>query len=124
MNLVPSALERRRFTRLPFSSNVTFEHGGAFHPAALVDVSLHGALIEAPSEWHGAVGDPVTLAMPLDTGATVISMQTRIAHRSGTRAGLCCVGIDIDSMIHLRRLMELNTSDLHLFEREFVALLE
>jgi hypothetical protein len=50
-------------------------------------------------------------------------MQTRVAHVEGPQAGLLCISIDIDSVTHLRRLLELNLGDPALLERELSALI-
>ena len=46
-----------------------------------------------------------------------------VAHREGRRAGLACQSIDVDSVTHLRRLVELNAGDPDLLQRELSALL-
>jgi hypothetical protein len=122
MSAVGPDNERRRFLRQPFTSRVTCERDGVTTTATLIDISLHGALIDLSVDIDARVGDAVVLTVPLDEGATSITMKTKVAHRSGLRAGLCCVAIDIDDMTHLRRLMELNAGDAQLFVREFSSL--
>jgi hypothetical protein len=50
-------------------------------------------------------------------------MNTRVAHLENTHVGLRCESIDLDSMAHLRRLLELNSGDPELVERELSALI-
>jgi hypothetical protein len=45
------------------------------------------------------------------------------SHTRGQNAGLLCLDIDIDSVTHLRRLVELNLGDSDLLERELSALI-
>lgn len=46
-----------------------------------------------------------------------------MAHCNGEQAGLLCLTIDIDSVTHLRRLVELNLGDTDLLERELSHLI-
>jgi hypothetical protein len=49
-------------------------------------------------------------------------MQGVITHVEGLYIGLACRNIDLDSVTHLRRLVELNLGDVALLERELSAL--
>ena len=49
-------------------------------------------------------------------------MDVEIAHRENDELGLNCKDIDVDSITHLRRLVELNLGDPELLERELSAL--
>ena len=52
----------------------------------------------------------------------VIEMEAQVAHFEQGHMGLHCVTIDIDSVTHLRKLLELNLGDPALLERELMAL--
>ena len=88
----------------------------------LLDVSLRGALVEVPASCAARAGQPATLTIRLDAGDATIRMEGLVAHREGGQVGLRCVEIDIDSIAHLRRLVELNLGDEELLERELSAL--
>ena len=45
-----------------------------------------------------------------------------MAHLEGNRTGIACDHIDVDSASHLRRIVELNTGNEALLEREIEAL--
>ncbi len=95
--------------------------GSRTFPTHLIDISLRGALIETPVGWPR---DATTgsLEVRLEHSPVAIRMTVLPAHQSGNRTGLQCVTIDVDSMTHLRRLMELNLGDPDLVERELTAL--
>jgi hypothetical protein len=116
--------QQRKFSRLPFRSASTLTAPGhaARLPARLIDVSLKGALVEAPGGTALAPGTPVVLSIQLDDSAVTILMEAEVVHRSRGRLGLRCTSIDMESMIHLRRLMELNLGDPGLLERELGSL--
>lgn len=117
------ANERRRFWRAAFSAPVTVLGDAASVEAMLDDISLKGALLEMPADWRGKVGDNCRLTLQLGGAPeAAIVMWGRITHLEGRRAGLQCQSIDLDSITHLRRLVELNAGDPHLLERELPAL--
>jgi hypothetical protein len=114
--------ERRRFSRIPFGTQVRISDPRGIWQATLVDVSLKGALVDVPADWAGGIGDPVRLQIRLGEGSLSITMETRVAHLHGRRAGLACTRTDLESFTTLRRLMELNLGDEERLLREFEEL--
>lgn len=116
--------QHRKFSRLPFktASTLYFENTAQGIAGNLIDLSFKGALVEAPPEFEGTPGQPVTLKIELEDSNVVIEMQAEVAHREAGRIGLHCVSIDLESMTHLRRVMELNLGDPGLLERELLNL--
>ena len=118
------ANERRRFWRAAFSAPVNLTGDSFGIDAILDDISLRGALLDAPPHWHGRVGDRCRLTLLLGgEPVATIAMEGRIAHIEGRRVGLICDSIDLDSITHLRRLVELNAGDPLLLDRELDVLL-
>jgi hypothetical protein len=115
------AAERRNFWRAVFHSPVrlTTHDGQAF--AQLLDISLKGALLETGNVWHGKPGEECRLSLELAPDAT-ITMWTKVMHVDGANVGLRCESIDLDSVTHLRRLVELNSGDPAILDREFASL--
>lgn len=113
--------EQRRFTRIPFDADAVLARDGREWRCELIDLSLKGALVKKPDDWNGAVGDDYALSLLLDE-ETCIRMDVSIAHVEEQHIGLACRDIDLDSITHLRRLVELNLGDAHLLERELMAL--
>ncbi len=113
--------ERRNFWRAVFHSPVrlTTHDGEAF--AQLLDISLKGALLETADVWHGKTGDECRLSLELAPNA-IITMWTKVTHVEGSHIGLRCESIDLDSITHLRRLVELNSGDPAILDRELSGL--
>ena len=113
---------RRRFARVNFFTGAFLCDANGRVPCDVHDLSLHGALVSVTAAFRDvSLITPLTLEVPLDK-ETRIRMQVRIAHdRDGVR-GLECDSIDVESITHLRRLVELNLGDSHLLERELPAL--
>jgi hypothetical protein len=114
--------DRRQFWRAHFHSPVQLVLHGQASEAELWDISLKGALVEVSAGWSGGQGEHCQLRLHLAADAT-ISMSTTITHIDGQRIGLHCDRIDLDSVTHLRRLVELNAGDSGLLDRELSALL-
>lgn len=119
--VVPS--ERRDFSRITFHRPSLLDVRGTKTACELVDVSLRGALVRVPEAFAWAEGEPCTLFIRLDQGASTIRMSGTIAHRDGASVGVHCHEMDLDSVAHLRRLLEVNLGDERLLHRELEALI-
>lgn len=113
---------RRRFWRAAFQAEVQLVDAAGAMPAELVDISLKGALVNVPAQWRGKVGSAARLELRLADDRE-ISMAMVVSHVEGAHVGLRCIDIDLDSITHLRRLVELNAGDPALLDRELAALL-
>lgn len=119
---MPMQKNRRQFWRAHFHSPVQLAAHGHVTEAELYDISLKGALVRVPEGWTGKSGEHCQLRLRLSSDAT-ISMSCVVAHYAGQRVGLHCDNTDLDSVTHLRRLVELNSGDPGLLDRELSALL-
>lgn len=109
---------RRHFSRIHFSTP-----GRLFFPEGecsveVHDLSLKGALIKPEGNPGLALGQRCTLKVALAAAGESIRMEALVAHEEAGCIGLRCVEIDLDSITHLRRLVELNLGDESLLHRE------
>jgi len=118
-----SAGERRLFSRIPFNGTVTVVGDEGRWSCQLLDISLKGVLVGQPANWRGQMGQPFQLQINLSEGNVVIVMDVVTAHLSEECVGFCCTHIDLDSITHLRRLLELNIADEEQINRELSALI-
>jgi hypothetical protein len=112
---------RRAFTRIFFDAETVVIQGEHIWPVQLVDISLRGVLIRILPDQFLRDSEQLDVSIHLG-GGTEICMQVRIVNQHGDLVGLACEHIDVDSMTHLRRLVELNVGDTTLLERELHAL--
>ncbi len=112
--------QQRRGSRVPFNVSAKLQGGEHRWEARLIDISLHGALVRTSKTIHTDDG-PLLLTVQLEGGPS-ICMDVEIAHRNECETGLRCTDIDVDSITHLRRLLELNLDDPELIQRELSAL--
>jgi hypothetical protein len=86
-------------------------------------------LLQLPAGPAPQVGMPCLVKLPLgdadSDGASgiAIAMAGELAHVEGGHAGVLCRSIDIESITHLRRLIEVNLADPAASERELKALI-
>ncbi|MBS3798121.1 PilZ domain-containing protein [Pseudoalteromonas sp. BDTF-M6] len=114
--------ERRHFTRVLFHRPaLVTDHQEHYH-CQLLDLSLKGALISHPENFHPAPGAELRLSFTLADTDIDIQMNTEVAHIEQQHIGLRCTLIDLDSATHLKRLIELNVGDDKLLHRELVQL--
>jgi hypothetical protein len=115
---------RRQFSRIAFHAPARLVTGRGQHDVVVLDLSLRGALIRQPPAQHDLrIGDNCSLRIRLGDLDTTIRMQGAITHIEGSRIGFACHDIDLDSVTHLRRLVELNLGEPSLLERELGALI-
>jgi hypothetical protein len=113
--------QRRNFSRIAFECEARFSCDGHSLPCQLQDLSLKGALIRL-SDPLACSGKACELHLDLGEDAQVV-MRGHVAHVEGLRLGIVCEDIDLDSITHLRRLLELNLGNPALLERELAAMI-
>ncbi len=114
--------ERRHFLRSAFHAPVRLRLGESESTGVLHDASLKGALVEVPVGWSGRVGQTCHLRLDLAPEVSIL-METTVAHiDEGALVGLHCERLDLDSMTHLRQLVEHNADDPALLERDLATL--
>src|SRR5690606_3006351 len=111
----------RAFTRIFFDAETVVMQGDNIWPVQLVDISLRGILIRTLPAQSLNTASPVDVGVHLG-GGIEICMNGRIANQRDDMVGIACEHIDVDSMTHLRRLVELNVGDISLLERELHSL--
>lgn len=112
---------RRRFQRIDFDASTELVQGDRRWAVRLHDLSLKGLLVRRPESWDAQPGLPLSARIRLADDAQV-AMDVLLVHDNDGLLGFACQHIDLDSMSHLRRLVELNLGDTALLERELAAL--
>lgn len=105
------SIDNRQFCRIKFAAKSVVEVGSFSAEAELMDISMKGALVSFSSPVPFAMHQQGNLAIHLDASDIVMHFETEVVHCRDNLAGLKFVGVDIDTMIHLRSLLELNTAD-------------
>lgn len=116
------AQERRKFSRVLFDAHVELAQGNYHWRASLLDISLKGLLIQQQLPPEVKTDLPILVKILLSDN-TSIAMTVSVSHQHHNQTGLMCTTIDIDSVSHLRRLIELNLGDANATERELNELM-
>jgi len=116
-------LDRRLHSRIAFRAPAELVFANCTLDVAIIDLSLKGALVGLPTNAPIDAAAACVLRLRLDALDDEIRLDCRVAHVHAGLAGLVCLNIDLDSITHLRRIVELNVGDPQLLEREFSALI-
>ena len=116
--------EHRHTHRVNFDTLVEFETIDFNYTCELVDISVQGALIAIGSAATPDPGTQCKITIKLDESEeSKIIMVGHIARKMKNGVGIHCDSIDVDSMTHLRRLVEYNLGDVELVNRDFDTLI-
>ncbi len=116
-----SHTERRSYNRIPFHAEILMQCGNEEWSCNLLDISLRGMLVEPPENLHINTQNPCAMALFLSEEVS-IHARVKIIHQDEDTWGLRWLQIDTTSLQHLRRLLELNTSNPNLLTRELSEL--
>lgn len=104
-------MEHRRFRRIPFEAEVEVATGERSWSCSLIDLALKGALLESRQKLPLPLGTTASLSLPLPGSPISLGFQAELVHREGNRLGFKFLQEDLETLTHLRTLLELNTGD-------------
>lgn len=111
-------VERRQFSRVIYQVPTEISQGQVNVSGSVQDLSLHGLLIQC-EEWQQLSHDvPVHVSFTLTNSDINIQLEATIVSTINTSMRLRIEHLDIDSISHLKRLVELNVGDDELLYRE------
>lgn len=113
--------ERRHYQRVTFDAEIVMESGESTWLCHLVDISLKGLLVIFPDEIETSMDQTYQMEFRLGIDAA-INMGVKVVHVEDHLVGLEWHDIDLESLTHLRRLLELNLSDPEEMHRELSEL--
>ncbi len=115
--------EKRHFSRITMDGPVRLVCGQRVWETRLTDISLKGVLVDRPSGWEGGRGTGCQVEVMDGDNQPLIVMKGGVAHIHPDHIGFHCESIDLDSVSHLKRLLQLNLGDETLLQRELGELL-
>ncbi|GFM83844.1 cyclic diguanosine monophosphate-binding protein [Pseudomonas cichorii] len=121
--MTDSPSDRRRFKRIAFDARTDLNQGSNSWKVQLLDLSLKGLLIERPEPWTGDPDEHFLVDIHLSDDAYV-KMDVKLTHDDNHHLGFVCLHIGLESISHLKRLVELNLGDPAELDRELAALIE
>ncbi|MDX1588253.1 MAG: PilZ domain-containing protein [Oleiphilaceae bacterium] len=115
---------RRHFSRITFDAPCLLQQGDRSWHSQVLDVSLKGLLVARPEGFDGDLSKPFEGTLMLTDQGPSIIMDLECRHEGPEQLGFHCGYMDLESMSHLRRLVELNLADDQLLHRELAALVD
>jgi len=101
--------EKRRFSRVKCAEKCIVETGSKTVEGWLQDISLKGALVKHSGDISIERGDKWKLFFQLNHSDIVLQFDVQVVHCWDNLAGVKFIEMDLDTMIHLRSLMEART---------------
>ncbi len=114
--------EQRRFSRVNFHAHTWVSHAGQRVDAELLDLSLRGALLAIDQVVLLQKGQVYPIEIQLGGSDIILKITAELVHIAQEHYGFRFQSIDLDSLAHLRRLMEMNLGDAEQVDRELFFL--
>ncbi len=115
-------VEKRKFNRIAYNATGTFTSADIKLEIIIHDLSLKSALFTTKNPIDLAPGTQGQLTIALNADYD-IAMDVQVVRQDGCDTAVICKSIDLDSMTHLRNLVELNCADPSLLERDLANLI-
>jgi len=116
--------QKRRFSRVKCVEKSIVETAEGSNAVTLLDISLKGALVEHDATLAVQLGDRWNLLFQLENSDIVLRFRAEVVHFRDTLAGVKFVEMDLDTLIHLRSLLEARTVDPDQVRHELAFLLD
>lgn len=111
-------IERRQFSRVVYQVPTELSQGPVNVSGSVQDLSLHGLLIQSDGFQQLSHDIPVQVSFTLANSDINIQLEATIVSTINTSMRLRIEHLDIDSISHLKRLIELNVGDDELLYRD------
>jgi hypothetical protein len=115
--------EKRRFSRFLFATSARLYQGDKVWETKILDLCLNGALVETPTGFNPDQGS-LSLVFCLPDSDIEINMEVGIILKDPANLRFECLHIDLDSISHLKRMVELNLGDTELLHRELALFID
>ena len=112
----------RRFGRIPFATTLSLTHKDRTYQGSLQDIALKGALLHFDRLPPLQPNDICQLDIPLLNSDIVMHFSAEAIHFHQETIGFRFVEMGLETMSHLRRLLELNTGNAEKIEQEMAFL--
>ena len=111
-------IEKRKFQRVPFATEAEINCKEEKFSGELLDISLQGALIHGKGTNPLKEGDICELLFHLADSEITMQFDVELVHREENKFNFKFIGKDTETMIHLRRLLELNIGSSEVIDKE------
>ncbi|MCG3721637.1 PilZ domain-containing protein [Vibrio cincinnatiensis] len=110
--------DRRRFSRILYQAPATLIQGQRQLATCIQDLSLHGLLLWAVDEPNINPSEPLDVEFTLPESDITLTMVAKLVRQNERILHLKIDHIDIESIAHLKRMIELNVGNDELLHRD------
>lgn len=114
-------MNNRHFRRIPFEAEVTLTVDGNDWKGQLLDVALKGALVGTTTPLPLELGAKCSLCISLPGTSISLDFETEMVHSEEQCYGFKFISENLETLTHLRKLIELNTGDVETTRSELTA---
>jgi len=112
-------MDRREFQRVSYSAAAEIRGTKNNWQSETQQVSLKALQLTTPANWKGQVGDHYTVVFPLtESPVFQLQMVTTVMQQDDETIVFSIEHIDLESLSHLARLIELHLGDHDLMRAE------
>jgi hypothetical protein len=104
-------MQNRRYRRIPFQAVVSIHSSGQYATGTLVDLAMKGALVACLSPLELSQGEEAKLCITLPDTPIALTFASKLVHVETGHYGFKFLGENLQTLTHLRKLIELNTGD-------------
>ena len=110
--------EKRDYLRVPFNCHSKIIIVDRCYACELIDISLRGVLLEIDPAEDIGLGSLCHIDIAFASCDIHLKFDAQLLHREEKHYGFKIESLDVDSLTHLRRLLELNYGDADEIDQE------
>lgn len=114
-------MNNRHFRRIPFEAEVTLKIEQEVCTGQLLDVALKGAMVGTGAPLPFAIGTKCSLSIALPGTPISLDFLAELIHKEEQCYGFRFISENLETLTHLRKLIELNTGDAEATRSELTA---
>jgi len=111
--------EQRHYQRIGFRTEASITTRESSFSCSLVDLALQGALFKSQTVIPLEIGQKANLNIYLPDPDISLNFIAELIHKRGDFCGFLFLTEDVETLVHLRRLLELNIGNPEKTDREF-----
>lgn len=98
----------RYYSRISFVVDAEVLVDGKQTPGEMLDLSLRGTLLNLDSASALVIGESYPIVIHLPSSDITIRVDAELVHQNGNYSGFKFQSLDVESMAHLRNILDLN----------------
>ena len=111
--------EKRRFTRVPFKVSAEVKvDDTSYRTEEITNLSVGGCLLPIQADFETGTKCHVTIRLGGTSSELTVGVEGKIIRVSPRGLAIKFTGVDVDSLLHLQKIVRYNSSDPDAVEKE------